>query len=906
MNFFVPYKVRKGYFMMKIKMKNIIAFSMVFLIIFSISIQHNVNNYIEPHQENFERRTPYLKLAGFWNNFTFIHITGSNWTIANQTEWCTGSGTWANPYLIENMIINASTSPVGSGILIENSGSAFFALRNVTIFEGTNGIRLENTNNGAVINSNLSNNVDSGLSLVNCENNTISSNKLINNGMQGIYLFSYCLNNKILGNTIKNDGTEFQNTGIYLEDFCDNNEILGNFIFDNNDNGIVFYDDCKNNLVYNNTIRNTITTLQDWGIRIQNGCDQNNISLNLIEDINIYGIYIVTSDGNSISNNQIIEVSTGMYMLIDQQSDIINNTISGGSSGIIMSACNWGEIIGNFINDTTTYGIRMYTNCDNNDFHDNFIKDNSGIGIQLYEPLNDNNLFYRNSFISNGIHVFDNGTSNFWNNSVIGNYWDNYSGVDLDNDHVGDTPLSIPGGATSNDTLPIFDPNPPIITINTPTSKGYGIIAPGFNIFVNETYLYSMWYTINNGGKKYYFTENGTIDQDVWDTLDEDNLILTFYARDIAWRLDSDFVTLHKDTIIPSIEIISPLNGQIFNNTAPNFTVAISDDNLDKMWYTLSGNLTKNIFLINGTIRGWFGLSDGEFTITFFANDTAGNTGSAFLILNKSTSQIPGNGLPPFDIIPIVIILIVISVIIIAGVILRKPIMKTLKKSRKLSEEQITEAQYFSDITSILTILAIHNDSGLCLSKLALHGGIGLDENLFTGFISAMGSFKNELAQQMGLPVKGGGGGNVIEYNEFTITLMDGEYLRLGLVSHSSLGDLIKERCGRVLMEYELKHVNELKIFDGEIQGFSDFENTIETGLDINLNKKSTVNIKQLNKYDASEQFKTILNDFNSRSEGFYPAEIAVTLVKAMNISKQEASLMVYEAYKDQLFLPIN
>jgi hypothetical protein len=244
-------------------------------------------------------------------------------------------------------------------------------------------------------------------------------------------------------------------------------------------------------------------------------------------------------------------------------------------------------------------------------------------------------------------------------------------------------------------------------------------------------------------------------------------------------------------------------------------------------------------------------------------------------------------------------------VIAIAGIILRKPIMNTLKKSRKLSEEQLAEAQYFNDISSILTILAIHNDSGLCLSKLALHGGIGLDENLFTGFISAMGSFKNELAQQMGLAVKGGGGGNVIEYNEFTITLMDGEYLRLGLVSHSNLGDIVKERCGRVLMDYELKHVNELKNFDGEIQGFSDFEEAIEAGLDINLNKKSTLNIKKLNKYNAPEQFKTILNDLNSKSEGFYPAEIALTLMQDMNISKQDANLMVFEAYKNQLFIPL-
>ncbi|MFX0075144.1 MAG: hypothetical protein ACFE96_06865, partial [Candidatus Hermodarchaeota archaeon] len=102
----------------------------------------------------------------------------------------------------------------------------------------------------------------------------------------------------------------------------------------------------------------------------------------------------------------------------------------------------------------------------------------------------------------------------------------------------------------------------------------------------------------------------------------------------------------------------------------------------------------------------------------------------------------------------------------------------------------------------------------------------------------AMGSFKNELAKQMGLRVLGNGGDNVIQYNEFTITLMDGEYLRLGLVSYSSLGDLIKKRCGKVLKDYENKHINDLKNFEGEIQIFDDFEETIKWGLELNLIEK--------------------------------------------------------------------
>ncbi|MEE9573114.1 MAG: hypothetical protein V3W20_08715, partial [Candidatus Neomarinimicrobiota bacterium] len=536
----------------------------------------------------------------------------------------------------------------------------------------------------------------------------------------------------------------------------------------------------------------------------------------------------------------------------------------------------------------------------------------NGFGVQLHTPLNDNNLFYRNSFISNGVHVFDNGTANFWNNTMVGNYWDNYTGFDLNNDNIGDTPFNIPGGANSIDNLPIVDHGPPSITINTPTSSGYGATAPEFNIFVNETYIYSMWYTINNGDIKYYITENDTINQDAWSALNDGNVLITFYARDIAWNIDFESVIVIKDDLLPEIAIIYPTNGLIWALPL-EFIINFSDVNFDKLWVTINYSNIEygfiaspgNNVVIDLPFSIWNLLPEGHFLVKIYVNDTAGNVNYAEVTLIKELSP----ELPSLDAIFIIVIsIIVISAIIIAGIVIRKlPKKDKIKKSRKLSEEQLSKAQYFQDVTSILTILAIHNDSGLCLSKIAIHGGIGLDENLFTGFISAMGNFKDELAKQMGLPVGDGGGGrdNVIEYNEFTITLMDGEYLRLGLVSHNSLGDLIKEQCGQVLRAYEIKHVNDLKNFDGEIQIFNDFEDTIETGLDLNLNKKSIINIKQLNKYDAPESFITILNDLNSRFEGLYPAELTSTLVREMNISDQEANFMVYEAYKNQIFSPI-
>ena len=127
-------------------------------------------------EANFKR----LKKSGYWS-VNFIHIDG-NWsyTVGNYS-WCSGDGSRSSPYKIENVSIDASGSPTGSGILINNSKNEYFIIRNCTVYNAGSGsydggIKLENTNNGTLINNNC-----------------------LTNGRIGILLSNYCKNNAILG-----------------------------------------------------------------------------------------------------------------------------------------------------------------------------------------------------------------------------------------------------------------------------------------------------------------------------------------------------------------------------------------------------------------------------------------------------------------------------------------------------------------------------------------------------------------------------------------------------------------------------------------------------------------------------------------------------------------------------------
>ena len=126
---------------------------------------------------------------------SFIHIDGSiadNWSDTESTYgWCSGNGFWGNPYIIENVTINAGGT--GSGIFINNSKNVYFIVRNCNVTNAGSvneidaGIKLENTFNGTLTNNNCSDNGHAGIILRNdCDYNTISGNIVNDCSSRGI------------------------------------------------------------------------------------------------------------------------------------------------------------------------------------------------------------------------------------------------------------------------------------------------------------------------------------------------------------------------------------------------------------------------------------------------------------------------------------------------------------------------------------------------------------------------------------------------------------------------------------------------------------------------------------------------------------------------------------------------
>jgi len=532
-----------------------------------------------PH--NFGGGIDYLPI---WNFQSPVHIDDSpaspiDWAWAETQPWCSGSGTFSDPYIIDGL--NITARGVGNGILIENSNK-YFIVRNCKLIESGSGeydagIRLDHAGNGTLINNTFQLNPNTAIYSEFSNNNSIYDN-FIDASFIGIYLKSSNIN-LLSTNIIQNC-----NYGIYMNN-CTKNTVIENYLY-RNIYGIVDSSGFDNSLLENTVIENTI------------------------------GIGIGPSVNITIAMNDVIGSTWGIMIQNLNHSIILNNNISqSGDFGIYLAGYSMSESINNTISQNTI----MNTN-------------ETGLGLN---NLTKDNLIFDNEFIDNSLNAQDNGTFNLWDNGSIGNYWDDYAGVDANDDGIGDTPYIILGTAGSQDNLPIWadgDDIPPVIKIISPLHDSvFSLDAPNYQITIGELNLDSIWYTLDGGITNYTITGlTGMFDQLAWEALSEGSLTIKFYANDTAGNIGSAAVTVEKDISAPVITIIFPLPDSVFDLIAPNYNISIDELNLDTIWYTLDGGTTNySITDLTGTFNqlAWEALSEGSVTIRFCANDTTGNIG---------------------------------------------------------------------------------------------------------------------------------------------------------------------------------------------------------------------------------------------------------------------------------------
>ena len=224
---------------------------------------------------------------------------------------------------------------------------------------------------------------------------------------------------------------------------------------------------------------NNITHSNVWGIYLHSSND-NTIGDNLINDTK-EGIHAYYSDNNVFSNNDFGNCSEAAIKLIYSDNNIVyNNTIDNGDYGIYTQYCSNNNISNNTVTDCFFHGIKIHGGSDNT-INYNYLKSSGGSGIRLDSSNNrihgnefdrnqigislagsnceitnnsihnsamwgiyidyvSDNIIYSNRFNDNYVNARENGNNQWYHDELYGNYWDDYKEVDGDEDGIGDTP----------------------------------------------------------------------------------------------------------------------------------------------------------------------------------------------------------------------------------------------------------------------------------------------------------------------------------------------------------------------------------------------------------------------------------------------------------------------------------
>jgi len=271
---------------------------------YNLNLNPEIKNKCSEYSNNINLDNENLKISKLSD---IIYIDGNfGWFSFKNAGYCTGQGTYSDPYVIEDLIIDGGSTE--SCIYIKNS-DVYFKVENCTLYNSggsTNaGIRLSYVNNSQLVNNNCSFN-SYGIYLYHSGNNTALGNTASVNEDYGICLY-YSDNNNISGNIVN-----YNYRGIYSSD--SNNNIISGNIANYNVNGI--------HLDFNN---------------------DNTLSRNTASN-NSHGIHLFFSDNNIISGNIINNNSIGIYLEYANYNYVLKNVFSGNGKNIEEFSCE-GNII---------------------------------------------------------------------------------------------------------------------------------------------------------------------------------------------------------------------------------------------------------------------------------------------------------------------------------------------------------------------------------------------------------------------------------------------------------------------------------------------------------------------------------------------------------------------------------
>jgi parallel beta-helix repeat protein len=332
------------------------------------------------------------------------------------------------------------------------------SVQNLQLSNNYNGLLIVNTYGSTITNNNLTSNYE-GLRFSNSSGNNFQNNNISNNELNladATIPAGIDSSNKLDGKPIyvwidQHDKTVPADAGYVALINCS-----GITVKDLNLNGSavgIVVQNTNNCTITNNTIMNMTSGLRltaITGVVVLNNTVNGCIDGIILENASTNN----TISGNLVSENK----NSGITVQTSNSNLILSNQLESNNQGIILLDSSDNTLKRNFIG-SNYYGLdfsassQMNGNtqqspCTSNIVIENTITQNTQGVAMNYNVLS--NTFYHNNFISNlqqayssSYNFYSSTSQNSWDNGKQGNYWSNYNGTDVNNDGIGDQPLDV-------------------------------------------------------------------------------------------------------------------------------------------------------------------------------------------------------------------------------------------------------------------------------------------------------------------------------------------------------------------------------------------------------------------------------------------------------------------------------
>ena len=365
------------------------------------------------------------------DNIAFDNVRGVSiyWSsdnyVANNTAWSNGGGIYLMSNANRNIIVNNTVFENGAGIHISTSDDAVISGNNVS--RNHDGIYLTQSDRNVILNNDIVGSTRAGINLMDGgDNNLIADNSLILNKPYAIDM-AYSYSNTVTRNTMIESGI-FIRGDAFVGSWNTHTIDTSNTV-----NGKPVY-------YWKNVVGGTVPL----------GAGQ---------------VILANCKGVTVEGQNVSDGSVGIELGWTIDSLIVNNVVTfNNAQGIYLSKSTGNTISRNFVSSSYWVGIfLLHSSIDNTVINNTVIQNGEGIGA----VWSDNNRIYHNNIMENSQQAEDYRTTSEWDNGYPsgGNYWSDYTGIDLmrgpnqdqpGNDGIGDTPYMIDGD--SIDRYPLMFP----------------------------------------------------------------------------------------------------------------------------------------------------------------------------------------------------------------------------------------------------------------------------------------------------------------------------------------------------------------------------------------------------------------------------------------------------------------